>query len=102
MTNGVANDFNVQLVEVLSREAVAEVGGCERRKDQQWAGVRGKSVQLTQRCLDEDCRVELLDVSSDAEGGHGVEGAERMAALEQVVRVALVQGTGDEEDDLCE
>lgn len=58
-------------------------------------------MQPTQRCLDEDCRVELLDVGSNAEGGHGVKGPERVAALQEVVRVALVQSTRDEENDLC-
>ena len=58
------------------------------------------SKQRTEWGLDEHGGVELLDVGRDAEGRHRLELAERVAPLQEIVRVALVEGPGDEQDDL--
>jgi len=44
----------------------------------------------TERCLNQHALEELLDVGRDTQSGHGVEHAERMAALKEFVGVALM------------
>ncbi|KAI3477715.1 hypothetical protein L1887_60488 [Cichorium endivia] len=78
----VADDFDVEVVEVGCGDAFSKVG--------------------RQRGLDEHRVVELLHRRGYAERRHGVEYAERVAALEELVGIALVKRTGDEEDDIVD
>ena len=82
LVESVSDDFNVELVEILVAEGALEV--------------------RSQRCLDENRVVELLDVGGDAEGGHGLEAAEGVAPFQQLARVPLVQCASDEEGDVVD
>lgn len=69
-----------------------------------WRGIKKKEEDeealRTEGGFDEYGLVELLDVRGDAEGGHGVEHAERVTPLEQLVRVPFVEGAGNQENDV--
>ena len=52
--------------------------------------------------IDEDGLVELADVVAGGEGPDGLEHAERVAPLEELAEVALVEGARDDEDDVVD
>ncbi len=60
--------------------------------------VRGVGWGLTY----EDELVELLHVCGDGEGRHGVEHAEWVALVEQLVRLLVVQAPGHDEDHIVD
>jgi len=60
----------------------------------------GRGGRLTQGSVDQDTVEELLSVGGQAEGGHGLEQAEGVALVNELVGVTLVEGAGDEQNDI--
>lgn len=55
---------------------------------------------LTQRSLNQDCRVQLLYICSYTQCWHRVKLSQRVATLEEVVRVSLVEGPANQQHNL--
>ncbi|KAG5458325.1 MAG: hypothetical protein BJ554DRAFT_1467, partial [Olpidium bornovanus] len=101
LVEGVTDDLDVHLIEVLRRQAVHELFPVAQRPRRSRRSAE-KTPELTKRRVDEHSAVQFLDVGGNAQGGHGVEDADRVAPLQQFVRVALVQSPRDEEDDIVD
>ena len=78
----VPDDLDVHLVQVFGREAVAKV----RRKGG----------------LDQDRVVELCNVGRHTEGRHTLKDAQRVTPLQQLMCVAFVQCSRDQQDDIVD
>lgn len=94
----VADNLNVELVEILRREAVLEVGSYPTTLISFTPSSR--CTLLTKRSLDENRVVQLLDVGGDAEGRHRLKESEGVATFQEIVRVPLVQRPRDQQHDL--
>ena len=70
--------------------------GVSVKPEQLPASWRGR----TKRRLDQHRLIELLHVRRHAQGRHRVKDAERMASVEQLARVALVQRPERQQDDV--
>jgi hypothetical protein len=100
LVQGVADDFNVQLIKVLPRDAVDKVGCCakisnggcwkpsvvsqEEKKVKQLQRAGGARKALTKRGVDEDRVVELLGCVGDGQRPHLGKDAERVALGQQL------------------
>jgi hypothetical protein len=59
-----------------------------------------KGKKQTNGSVDEHAVEEFLGVGSETESGHGLEDAKRVALVNELVCVTLVQGAGDKKDDV--
>lgn len=122
----VTNDFDVKIVEILSREAVSEVRGCRgegrvegndepnvsqtnpsimqlepyRHSTDSARNLSPGDLKLTQGSLDQDALVEFLNVRRDAQRRHRIKDAQRMASIEQLARVSFMQCTEGKKNDV--
>lgn len=77
LVESIADNLNVELVKVLVAERSLEVG--------------------SERGFNEDRVVQLFDVGRNAEHGHGLEPAKRVASVQKLPGISFVEGTGDEQ-----
>lgn len=77
LVQGVSNDLNVELIQILVAERALEV----RRE----------------RGFDQDGVIKLFYVGCNAQHWHCLEPAERVASLQQFAGVSLMQGASDEQ-----
>jgi len=66
-----------------------------------WAGRREKG-ELTQGGVNQDTVEELLRVGGQTKGGHGLEQAEGVALVNELVGITLVEGAGNEQNDVID
>jgi len=72
-------------------------GGGEKNKRRNKLG--GKN---TKRGVDDHAVEEVLGAGGKAEGGHGLEHPERVALVNELVGVTLVEGSSDQENDIVD
>ena len=80
LVKSVADNLNIELVEVLMAQGTLEIG--------------------SEGGLNEHTVVQLFDVCGDAESGHCLEPAQGVASLEQFTGISLVQSSGDKKGDV--
>jgi hypothetical protein len=97
LVNGIADDFNIKVVEIRCGEAFTEVGSCGMNVERLFGSGRRKR---TEGCLNKHTLVQFLDVRSDTQCGHRVKHTKRMTALQQFMRIPLVQSPSDQENDI--
>lgn len=82
LVQGVADNLNVEFVEILVAERALEVG--------------------RERCLNQDGVVQFLDIGRHAQHRHGLEPTERVTPFQQLARISLMQRTRNQQRDIVD